>query len=243
MGRLLAFTYGVIAYVLFFLTFLYAIGFVGDIFVPKTINSGADKTAEWQMAVVINIILLSIFALQHSIMARPGFKRWWTKIIPWSIERSTYVLLSSLALILIYYFWQPLLGVVWHVDNRIGASILTALFWLGWAIVLFSTFMINHFELFGLQQVYQNLKKKEITSSEFKTPMLYKFVRHPIMLGFVIAFWATPHMTTGHLLFAAVTTAYIIVALQFEEHDLIQIFGDRYREYRKKVPMLFPFMK
>ena len=243
MGRILSFIYGVIAYILFFLTFLYAIGFVGDIFVPKTINSGMDKTAEWQMAVVINIILLSVFALQHSIMARPGFKRWWTTIIPWSIERSTYVLLSSLALILIFYYWQPLLGVVWHVDNRMGAILLTALFWLGWAIVLLSTFMINHFELFGLQQVYLNLKQKELSRPDFKTPMLYKFVRHPIMLGFIIAFWATPHMTTGHLLFAVVTTAYILVALQLEEHDLLQVFGDRYREYRKKVPMVIPFMK
>lgn len=243
MGRQLAFIYGVLSYILFFVVFLYAIGFVGDIVVPKTINSGADMTANWPMAVIINLILLTVFALQHSIMARPGFKIWWTKFIPWSIERSTYVLLSSLALILIYYFWQPLQGVIWHVDNSAGANILTALFWLGWLIVLASTFMISHFELFGLKQVYMNLKQKQLSAPEFKMPMLYKFVRHPIMLGFIIAFWATPHMTVGHLLFAAVTTAYILVALQFEEQDLMKMFGERYREYRKKVPMVFPFTK
>ncbi|HEY5703880.1 MAG TPA: NnrU family protein [Gammaproteobacteria bacterium] len=243
MGRQLAFIYGVLSYVLFFVVFLYAIGFVGDIVVPKTINSGADMTANWPIAVIINLLLLTVFALQHSIMARPGFKKWWTKFIPWSIERSTYVLLSSLALILIYYFWQPLQGVIWHVDNPAGANILTALFWLGWLIVLASTFMISHFELFGLKQVYMNLKQKQLLPPEFKMPMLYKFVRHPIMLGFIIAFWATPHMTAGHLLFAAVTTAYILVALQFEERDLMKVFGERYREYRKKVPMVFPFTK
>lgn len=243
MGRQLAFIYGLLSYVLFFVVFLYAIGFVGDIVVPKTINSGNDMTANWPMAVIINLLLLTVFALQHSIMARPGFKKWWTKFIPWSIERSTYVLLSSLALILIYHFWQPLQGVIWHVDNPAGANILIALFWLGWLIVLASTFMISHFELFGLKQVYMNLKQKQFSSTDFKMPMLYKFVRHPIMLGFIIAFWATPHMTVGHLLFAAVTTAYILVALQFEERDLMKMFGERYREYRKKVPMVFPFTK
>jgi protein-S-isoprenylcysteine O-methyltransferase Ste14 len=243
MGRQLAFIYGSLSYILFFVVFLYAIGFVGDMVVPKTINSGADMTANWPTAVIINLILLTIFALQHSIMARPGFKKWWTKFIPWSIERSTYVLLSSLALILIYYFWQPLQSVIWHVDNPAGANILTALFWLGWLIVLASTFMISHFELFGLKQVYMNLKQKQLSPPEFKMPMLYQFVRHPIMLGFIIAFWATPHMTAGHLLFAAVTTAYILVALQFEERDLMKMFGERYREYRKKVPMVFPFTK
>lgn len=243
MGRQLAFIYGVLSYILFFVVFLYAIGFVGDIVVPKTINSGNDMTANWPMAVIINLLLLTVFALQHSIMARPGFKKWWTKFIPWSIERSTYVLLSSLALILIYHFWQPLQGVIWHVDNPAGANILIALFWLGWLIVLASTFMISHFELFGLKQVYMNLKQKQFSSTDFKMPMLYKFVRHPIMLGFIIAFWATPHMTVGHLLFAAVTTAYILVALQFEERDLMKMFGERYREYRKKVPMVFPFTK
>jgi protein-S-isoprenylcysteine O-methyltransferase Ste14 len=243
MGRQLAFIYGFLSYILFFVVFLYAIGFVGDIVVPKTINSGTDMTANWPTAVIINLILLTVFALQHSVMARPGFKKWWTRFIPWSIERSTYVLLSSLALILIYYFWQPLQGVIWHVDNPIGANILTALFWLGWLIVLASTFMISHFELFGLKQVYMNLKQKQLSPPEFKMPMLYQFVRHPIMLGFIIAFWATPHMTAGHLLFAAVTTAYTLVALQFEERDLMRMFGERYREYRKKVPMVFPFTK
>jgi protein-S-isoprenylcysteine O-methyltransferase Ste14 len=173
-------------------------------------------------------------------MARPAFKRWWTRFIPAAIERSTYVLLSSLALILLFWLWQPISTVIWSVESSVGKIILNILFWAGWLIVLLSTFMINHFDLFGLRQVYLKFKEREYVNLGFKTPWLYRYVRHPIMTGFIIAFWATPHMTTGHLLFSVVTTLYILVALQFEEHDLIQYFGDEYRNYKKKVSMIFP---
>lgn len=243
MGRQLAFIYGILSYILFFVVFLYSIGFVGNMVVPKTIDSGAGMTSNWLAAALINLAVLTVFALQHSVMARPAFKAWWTRLVPASVERSTYVLLSSLALILVFWLWQPLLGVIWQVENAAGQTLLRALFWLGWLVVLASTFMISHLELFGLKQVYLNLTRATSPPAEFRTSMLYRFTRHPIMLGFIIAFWATPRMTAGHLLFAIVTTAYILVALQFEERDLIQLFGDRYREYRKKVPMVFPFTR
>lgn len=238
MNRTLAFSYGVISYLVFFLSFVYAIGFVGNLVVPKSIDSGAE--GPFVASLVINIILLSIFALQHSVMARPAFKLWWTRYVPEPIERSTYVLLSSLALILLYWLWQPMTGVIWSVENTVGAMILNILFWAGWIFALLSTFMINHFDLFGLRQTYLLLKDREYTEIEFTTPGLYRYIRHPIMTGFIIAFWATPHMTTGHLLFAVVTTLYIIVAVQFEERDLIRSFGDSYKDYRRQVSMLFP---
>ena len=240
MGRVLAVVYGVLGYLIFLISFLYAIGFVTNFGVPKGIDSGVPGPV--MGAIIVNMLLMGLFALQHSIMARPEFKRWWTKFIPEPVERSTYVLLSSLALLLLYWQWQPIPGLVWSVEGA-GATILWAICALGWAVVLLSTLMIGHFELFGLQQVYANLKNLRPAEPTLIMPGLYGLVRHPIMTGFIIAFWATPRMSWGHLLFAAVTTVYILIALQFEERDLIGIFGDRYREYSRKVPMLVPFLK
>ena len=241
MGRVLAFVYGVVSYVIFLGTFLYAIGFVGNLIVPKSIDSG--EPASFRQALLINVLLLGLFAIQHSVMARPVFKRWWTRFVPQSVERSTYVLLASLALILLFWQWQPLIDVVWNVENTVGRYILWALFFLGWVTVLVGTCLINHFDLFGLRQVYLYLRGEEYTNLTFRTPFLYKIVRHPIMLGFIIAFWSTPHMTSGHLMFALVTTAYIVIAIQLEERDILSMHGTAYEEYRKQVSMLLPIPK
>lgn len=235
--RALAVLYGVVAYSVFFLTFLYAIGFVGGLAVPKTIDSGA--TGDIMAAVAVDVALLGVFAVQHSLMARPAFKRWWTKIVPEPVERSTYVLFASLALILLFWQWRPLAQPVWTVTG-VGAQGLWAVFALGWLTVLTSTFLINHFDLFGLKQVWDYRRRRVAPPPEFRTPLFYRAVRHPIYLGFILAFWATPTMTLGHLLFAAATTAYILIAIQLEEHDLIAVFGEQYADYRRRVSMLIP---
>lgn len=241
MTRTLALIYGVVSYLLFFVTFLYSVGFVGGIVVSKTIDSGAP--APLAEALVVNLLLLGVFAVQHSVMARPGFKRWWTQYVSPVIERSTYVLLSSLALILLFWQWRAMPAVIWDVQHAIGRPVLWALFWLGWGIVLISTFLISHFDLFGLRQVWMHYRSQPYQPVGFRKVFLYNFVRHPIMLGFIIAFWATPHMSVGHLLFAAATTAYIFIALHFEERDLIAHLGTVYVEYRRQVSMIIPLPK
>lgn len=240
-ARTIAFLYGLIAYAVFLASFLYAIGFVEGMIVPTTIDAGI--AAPTVTAVIINLALLSVFALQHSIMARKQFKRWWTQFVPASVERATYVLLASLALALLLWQWRPMPAVIWHVTEPRAATAITALSFLGWLIVLTSTFLINHFELFGLHQVANNLSGRPMPAPRFREPLYYRFVRHPIYLGFIIAFWAAPTMTAGHLLFAAVTTAYIVVGIQLEERDMIELFGDQYRAYKSRVAMLVPWRK
>jgi protein-S-isoprenylcysteine O-methyltransferase Ste14 len=239
--RLSAFLYGLVAYLVFFVSFLYAIGFISGSVVPKTIDSGEAAPAAG--AVIVNILLMSVFALQHSVMARRQFKQWWTQCVPKSVERSTYVLFASLALILLFWYWRPIPTVVWQIDNPQIAIAMSGLSMVGWLIVLTSTFLINHFELFGLHQVANNLTGRPMPAPRFRTPLFYKVVRHPIYLGFIIAFWAAPTMTIGHLLFAGVTTAYILVGILLEERDMVDLFGDDYRRYKDRVSMLVPWRR
>ena len=238
MNRFLALSYGAICYLVFLAVFLYSVGFVGDLVVPRTVDHGV--TASLTEALLVNVVLLGLFAVQHSVMARPAFKRWWTRFIPAPVERSTYVLVASLVLALMFWQWRTMPAVIWDVTWQPGRALLWALFALGWVTVLLSTFLINHFDLFGLRQVYLNWRDKPYTDLGFSTSMLYRAVRHPIMLGFLVAFWAIPTMTAGHLLFAASTSAYILIAIRLEERDLTASLGRQYSDYRARVPMLVP---
>jgi len=237
-ARLFTLCYGGIAYLIFFGTFLYAVGFVSRLVVPKTVDSGLASSP--MTALLVNLVLMSIFAVQHSGMARQGFKKLFAHFASPAIERSTYVLLASLSLILLFWQWQPMPLTVWNIEDPILAGIATAGGFVGWLIVLYSTLLISHFELFGLTQVVSHFAGRVAEPMKFKTPGLYRLIRHPIYLGFIIAFWCTPTMTLGHLLFAAVTTAYIFVGIYLEERDLVSMFGDQYRRYREKVAMLVP---
>jgi protein-S-isoprenylcysteine O-methyltransferase Ste14 len=241
MGRLIALIYGLLCYAFFFATFLYAILFVENMLVPTTIDVGQQSGVT--EALIINLMLMSLFAIQHSVMARPQFKQWWMQFVPRTVERSTYVLFSTLALALLCWQWRPITAPVWHVANPVAAALLTGLSLFGWLLALFSTFLINHFELFGLQQVVNNFTARKMPAIKFRTPLLYKLVRHPLYLGFIIAFWVTPAMSAGHLLFATVTTAYIFVGIFLEERDLVDVFGDDYRRYRQRVAMLVPWRR
>lgn len=242
MRRILSFTYGCVNYLIFLGVFLYAIAFVGDVLVPKTIDTGGPTGAFWP-SLLINAGLLGLFAVQHSGMARQGFKEWWTTIVPWTIERSTYVLFTNAVLILLYWQWRPMPDAIWSVEGAWGQWILWGLFGLGWSLVLIATFMISHAHLFGIKQVYESLQGEEPSSPDFQVRGLYRYVRHPLNLGFIIAFWATPHMTLGHLVFAIATTSYISIAMVLEERDLIARFGEKYRHYREQVPMILPSLR
>jgi protein-S-isoprenylcysteine O-methyltransferase Ste14 len=241
MNRHLMLAYGLLSYFLFFATFLYTIGFVGNRWVPRSIDSGREGSPG--PALLVDLLLLGLFAIPHSVMARPWFKEWWTRIIPAPVERSTYVLASSLLLAVLCWQWRPIPAIVWEVTNPGGRWFLLALFWAGWGLVLVSTIQIDHLDLFGLRQVYLHAAGRHYSPVEFKTPGLYRVIRHPLMTGFLIAFWSAPTMTAGHLLFAAGMTAYILIALRFEERDLERVHGERYRDYRRQAAMLLPLPK
>ncbi len=237
MKRLLVLLYGVLSYAVFFASFLYAIGFIGNFIVPRSID--AATVDPLGRALAIDVALLGLFALQHSIMARPAFKRWWTRIVPAAAERSTYVLFSSLALLLLFWQWRPIGAIVWDVQDETARAVIYGAYAFGWILLLFVTFLINHFDLFGLRQVWLYFRRRPYTDIPFRTPSLYKVVRHPLYVGWLFIFWSAPTMTAAHLLFAVLTTAYILIAIRFEEHDLTQAFPE-YAEYRRRVPMLIP---
>jgi protein-S-isoprenylcysteine O-methyltransferase Ste14 len=239
MIRLLAVPYALVAYAIGMASLVYAVGFAANLVVPKSIDVGG-ASLPWQQALVVDVALLTVFALQHSVMARPGFKRWWTRIVPPAIERSTYVLIAGLLLTVVMAYWAPIPTVLWSVDAPAVRTLIMAVSFAGWATLVFSTFLINHFNLFGLSQVFAALRGRSTAELEFRTPLLYRLVRHPIYLGFLMAFWATPDMTVGHFVFALTTTVYILIAIVFEERDLVAMHGDTYRAYRQRVRMLLP---
>ncbi len=241
MGRVIAFLYGLIAYVGFLIALLYAIGFIGNLWVPKTIDSG--PAGPFGQSLLINLGLLGVFAVQHSVMARPGFKEWWTKFVPESVERSTYVMISNSLVFVIFWLWQPMPAAVWDVSGTVGGTILLVLFFVGWFILVLASFMVSHWDLFGLRQVLINLRGQTYEHLPFQIVGMYKLVRHPLMVGWIVAFWATPTMSVGHLVWALTTTIYILIAIQLEERDLIGFFGDKYRQYQQAVPALIPFTK
>lgn len=241
MGRLLSFVYGLVCYVLFLAVFIYAAGFLENLWVPKSIDSGA--VGPLGMAIFINVLLLGVFAIQHSVMARPVFKKWWTRMIPVPVERSTYVLLSVVAFALLFWQWRPMPSTIWKVDQAASVVVLRGLMFAGFLLVVYASFLIDHFDLFGMRQVFLHLRGAEYTHRPFRVPSLYKIVRHPLYVGWFMAFWCTPHMTQGHLLFAVVASAYILIAIVFEERDLMEMLGEDYRNYRTRVPMLLPWPK
>lgn len=241
MNRIVAFSYGTLCYLVFLATFVYAVAFIGNIGLARTIDGA--PTVPFGQALFINTLLLGLFALQHSVMARPAFKRWWTRFVPGPVERSTYVLFSSLALLLLFHLWQPMGGVVWDISDQSLRTAIYGLFAGGWVMILMATFLINHFDLFGMRQVWLHLRGLPYAPLEFKTPGLYQYVRHPLYVGWLLTFWATPTMTAAHLVFAMATTAYILIAIRFEEHDLEQVHGQAYARYRREVPMLVPGLR
>jgi protein-S-isoprenylcysteine O-methyltransferase Ste14 len=241
MKRVTTLTYGVVCYGIFFATFLYLIGFLGNFIVPVTIDG--ELQGSFIMACLVNAGLFMIFGVQHSVMARPGFKKAWTKIVPEAAERSTYVLFSSLALIILFVFWKPMGGIVWDIQNTTGQAVMYGVFGLGWVTILYTTFLINHFDLFGLRQVWLYFRGRPYTNLEFKIPSLYKVIRHPLYIGWLMAIWATPTMSIAHLVFAVASAAYIMIAIYYEEKDLVNHFGSTYVEYKETVPMLVPGKK
>jgi protein-S-isoprenylcysteine O-methyltransferase Ste14 len=239
MSRAAALIFAILAYAIFFATFLYLIAFVGDLSIaPRTVDVGPDSPLA--VAVAIDVALIALFGLQHSVMARQGFKRWWTRLVPWAVERSVYVLTASLALIILMSLWRPIDTIVWNVGDPLVSDLIWVVFWLGWGMVLLSTFLINHFELFGLQQAWFHARGREASRPEFRQPLFYRWIRHPLYLGFFMAFWAAPEMTAGHLLLAGGMSVFMLIAIQYEEKDLVALFGKDYEDYRQRAGMLLP---